>query len=245
MNAIILAAGVGRRLAPYTEQRPKCLVEVGGRPLLDRYLEALAQLGIRRIVLVVGYKQEQIRMFLSQASRGLDIRYVVNDQFERGSIGSLWAARVELTDDSLIMDADVCFHPTLLQKLIESPWPNALLMDQTVRQSGEECMVIAKKGRVVALTKHPPNEYDEAGEGVGFLKVHMKDTEPLLRSVESRLKRNGWELEYEEALTDFFTEVPVGYEKIGGLPWIEIDFPEDLARAEREIVPRLPEGHSV
>lgn len=245
MNAIILAAGVGRRLAPITEHRPKCLVEVGGRPLLDRYLEALENLGIRRIVLVVGYLQEKIRAFLEHASKELDIRLVPNEHYDRGSIGSLWAARVELTDDSLIMDADVCFHPTLLRRLIESRWPNALLMDETVRQQGEECMVIAKKGRVVALTKHPPREYDEAGEGVGFLKVQMKDTEPLLKSVESRLKQNGWELEYEEALADFFAEVPVGYEKIGGLPWIEIDFPEDLARAEREIAPRLPDGHSV
>lgn len=245
MNAIILAAGVGRRLAPLTDHCPKCLVEVAGRPLLDRYLEALHQCSIRRIALVVGHKQEKIRMFLDHASKGRDIRLVVNEQFERGSIGSLWAARSELTDDTVIMDGDVLFHPVLLYRLIESRWPNALLMDETVRQESEECMVVGKGGRVVALTKRPPREYDEAGEGVGFLKVQMKDAEALMRSVESRLTGNAWDMEYEDALTEFFSEVPVGYEKIGGLPWIEIDFPDDLARAERDIAPRLPDRQTV
>jgi choline kinase len=137
------------------------------------------------------------------------------------------------------MDADVLFHRTILKRLVDSAHPTALLMDESVKQTGEECMVVAQGGRVIALTKKMPPRYDMAGEGVGFLKVRGTDTSPLLRSVQAHVERGQLDMEYEDALLEFFGEVKVGYERIGGLPWTEIDFEEDVARAEREILPRM------
>lgn len=239
MKAIILAAGVGKRLWSFTQHRPKCLIEVGGKTLLARYLEALISVGIGQAVLVVGYKQDMIRDALRIDAHGMDIRCVVNEDYHRGSISSLWEVRGELTDDVLIMDADVLFHREILTRLAKSSHPNALCVDETVSQQNEECMAVIRGGRVVSLSKHVPEEYDFAGEGVGFLKVHKGDLGSLIESVKSHVGKGSWDMEYEDALADFFTQVKVGYEKIGGLPWIEIDFPEDLARAEREVLPKL------
>ena len=239
MKAVILAAGRGRRLHVLTRYRPKCLLEIGGKPLLHRYFDSLLPLGVTRMCVVVGYKQESIREAVASYPSRVDVTFLVNEDFERGSIGSLWAAREALDDDVVIMDADVLFHPAVLERLVASSHANVLLMDETVSQQTEECMVAIRKGRVVALSKHVPAGHDLVGEGVGFLRVEHAAVPRLLRSVETRVQQGLLDMEYEDALEDFFREVPVGVEKIGGLPWIEIDFPEDLERAEREILPRL------
>lgn len=239
MKAIILAAGVGKRLWPVTQHRPKCLIELNGRTLLDRSFEALARAGVRQSVLVVGYKQDMVREAAGVGLHGVGIRYLVNEGYQRGSISSLWTARVELNDDVVIMDADVLFHPDILRRLVQSPHPNALCLDETVVQRGEECMAVIRGQRVVALTKQVPASYDFAGEGVGFLKVCRRDLDHLIASLDTHVRAGAWSMEYEDALLEFFEHAPVGYEKIGGLPWIEIDFPEDVTRAEKEILPRL------
>ena len=238
MKAVILAAGLGRRLHVLTRHRPKCLIEIGGKPLLYRYFDSLLPLGVTRICVVVGYKQESIREAVASYPFTMDVTFLVNEDFERGSIGSLWTARGALDDDVVIMDADVLFHPAVLARLVASSHPNALLMDETVAQETEECMVVVRQGRVVALSKHVPDEYDLVGEGVGFLRVEHAAVPRLLQSVERRVDQGRLDMEYEDALEDFFREIPVGVEKIGGLPWIEIDFPEDLERAEQDILPR-------
>ncbi len=239
MKAIILAAGVGKRLWPVTQHHPKCLIQIGGRSLLARYLDSLAGVGIKEAVLVVGYKQDMIRAAAGSGLSGVAVRYLESDQYQRGSITSLWRARDELAGGAIIMDADVLFHRLILKRLVDSPHPTALLMDESVTQTGEECMVVAQGGRVIALTKKMPSKYDLAGEGVGFLKVRGADTGPLIRSVQSHVERGQLDMEYEDALLEFFGEVKVGYERIGGLPWTEIDFEDDIVRAEREVLPRL------
>lgn len=239
MKAVILAAGVGKRLWPVTQHRPKCLIEIGGRTLLRRYLDSLAEVGIRRATIVVGYKQEMIRSAVEADRRGLAVDFLVNQEFHRGSVSSLWIARTSLDDDVVIMDADVLFHPKILRRLVTSPYGNALLMDETVTQQGEECMVVVQGERVIALTKTLPPRYDYAGEGVGFLKVRRADTPHIVASLRRYVDRGAWNMEYEDALLEFFHEVKVGHEKIGGLPWTEIDFPEDIKRAELEVLPKL------
>ena len=239
MKAIILAAGVGKRLWEITQHRPKCLIEIGGRTLIHRYLASLRSVGIHRADVVVGYKQEMIRAAVATNDCGVRVNFLVNEQFHRGSISSLWIARTSLDDDAIVMDADVLFHQEILRRLVESPYENALLMDDTVKQTGEECMVVVESGRVIALTKKMPLRYDYAGEGVGFLKVRHADAPYVIASLKDHVDREAWQMEYEDALLGFFRDVRVGHEKIGGLPWTEIDFVEDVAKAEREVLPRL------
>jgi choline kinase len=239
MKAIILAAGVGKRLWQVTQHRPKCLIEIGGQTLLHRYLTTIRSVGIHSVDMIVGYKQEMIRTAVAVNDSGIRVNFLVNEQFHRGSISSLWIARMALDDDAIIMDADVLFHQEILRRLVQSPHENALLMDETVKQTGEECMVVVESGRVIALTKTMPLHYDYAGEGVGFLKVRHADAPHVVASLKTHVDRDDWQMEYEDALVGFFRDVKVGHEKIGGLPWTEIDFIEDVAKAEREVLPKL------
>jgi choline kinase len=239
MTAIILAAGVGKRLAAVTRHRPKCLIEFGGRSLLDRYVDGLRQADIHKIAIVVGHKQELIRAAMER-HREVTVGYVENHQYQRGSLYSLWlAGAADIADDLLIMDADVLCPASFITRLVRSPHPNAILLDETVRQRSEERMAVIRAGRVVALTKKPEEPYDLIGEGVGFLKVTYGETGAIMTAMEPYVKRGELDLEYEDTWEAFFRAVTVGYEKIGGQPWIEIDFPEDVERAEREILPRL------
>ncbi|MFQ5947176.1 MAG: NTP transferase domain-containing protein, partial [Anaerolineae bacterium] len=128
MRAIILAAGVGHRLAPLTDRRPKCLLPVGGRSLLERMLDALAALTISEAVLVVGHCQDQIRRVAGNRFGQLPVRYVENPEYMRDSIRSLWAGRNELDQDVIVMDADVLFPLQLLRRLAESNEASALLI---------------------------------------------------------------------------------------------------------------------
>ncbi len=239
MKAIILAAGVGKRLWQVTQYRPKCLIDIGGQTLLRRHLTALAGVGIRRVDIVVGYKQEMIRAAVASESCGASVTFLVNERYHRGSISSLWIARTALDDDVIVMDADVLFHREILRRLVASPYDNALLMDETIKQTGEECMVVVEGGRVIALTKTLPERYDYAGEGVGFLRVRHADTPHVVASLRSCIDKGAWNMEYEDALQGYFRDVKVGHEKIGGLPWTEIDFLEDVRKAESDVLPRL------
>jgi len=242
MKAVILAAGVGKRLGVVTGNRPKCLLEVGGRSLLVRYFDALLEAGVKSAVLVVGHQQELIRSAVGDAYRGLALCYIVNDQYRRGSLYSLWLARATFDDDLLIMDADVLCPASFVRRLVNSPHPNAILIDETVRQDSEERMAVIAGGRVLALTKQrPPQPAELLGEGVGFLKVTRRDSEAMVAAMEPFVTRGELDMEYEDTWEAFFRAVPVGYEKVGGQPWIEIDFPGDITRAEREILPRITE----
>ena len=242
MKAVILAAGVGKRLGAVTGNRPKCLLEIGGRSLLVRYLDALLEAGIKSAVLVVGHQQELIRAAIGDAYRGLAVRYVVNNQYRRGSLYSLWLARAVFDEDLLIMDADVLCPASFVRRLVDSPHPNAILIDEAVRQDSEERMAVIRGGRITALTKQlPPQPPELLGEGVGFLKVTRRDSEAMVAAMEPFVTRGDLDMEYEDTWEAFFRAVPVGYEKVGGQPWIEIDFPEDITRAEREVLPRMAE----
>lgn len=265
MKAIILAAGVGNRLAAVTQHRPKCLVEFAGRSLLVRYLDALLDTGLKDVVIVVGHKQEMIRAAVGHRYRGLTIGYVVNDQYRRGSLYSLWLARQHFNDDVLIMDADVLCPASFVKRLVHSPHPNAILIDDRIRQQSEERMAVVRGGRVVALTKTPytlpgaPVALQDAtgplggmggggdlmGEGVGFLKLTRADTKCMVDAMASFVERGELDMEYEDTWELFFRNVRVGYETVGGQPWIEIDFPEDIERATRDILPVIEQQQSI
>ena len=239
MKAIILAAGVGKRLSEVTNGRPKCLISIGGKSLLARHLEHLASLGIEHVSIVVGYEQEMIRQTVESLGFPGTVHFVVNPQYRRGSITSLWEARSVIDDDVVVMDADVLYDHAILYRLVESSHPNALLMDETVTQETEECMVAIQGSRVIKLSKQLPDEYDFVGEGVGFLKVGKTDKDALVDSLHQFIQSDRLDSEYEDALQGFFDNVQVGFERVGGLPWIEIDFPADVQRAEQEVLPAI------
>ncbi|HEX9757739.1 MAG TPA: phosphocholine cytidylyltransferase family protein [Nitrospiria bacterium] len=243
MRAIILAAGKGKRLVALTQHCPKSLIPVGGVPILSRFLGALEAVGIKDIVIVVGYLEEKMTQFIKDSHPHLNIQTTVNPDYLRGSILSLWAAREFFNDDLLIMDADVLFPKQFLSMLIQSPHPDLMLLDQSVQSHGEEQMLLIKNNRVIDCTKKVqgkgPEDFDLMGEGIGFLKISRSSSEKLKQIIKDFVKQGEVDMEYEDTFHSFFNEVDVKFLPVGGMPWTEIDFPEDIQKAEKSILPKL------
>jgi len=235
MRAIILAAGVGRRLGDSVTERPKCLLELEGRTLLDRMLDALGAVGVRDIVVVIGYLGEQIR----EAVAGRQgVCTIFNPEYRKGAVVSLWRARDYFDDDLLIMDADVLFPTELLRRLVGSHDENCFLMDTSGANDGEAQMLMAREGRTVDITRGLRGEYDACGESIGFLKLNQETAQVLLRLMEGAMRAGRDTIEHEELYPDLMRECRIGYVTTDGVPWTEIDFPEDVERARRMLSAR-------
>jgi choline kinase len=239
MRAIILVAGVGWRLKPQTEATPKCLLEIGGKTLLRRSLEALLSLGVQDVVLVVGHLKDQIKVEAAKVSEGLTLRCVENPHFTRGNILSLWYVREEFDDDILIMDGDVLFPQELLARLLAFPEGNAIAVDERFHDSGEEQKVLCEDGWVVEVTKRVAGDPRIRGEAVGFLRLSAEAAEVLRGILEEFIDTGKDTLEYEETFRDLAVEVPIAVVEVGDLPWVEIDVEGDLVRAREAVLPQV------
>lgn len=248
MRAIILAAGVGNRLREFGD-RPKSLLEFGGSSLLSRHLQALAASGIRAVTICVGYRGELVSD-AARRCRAVAVHCVVNEDFRRGSIVSLWTARETLRsgDDIVLMDADVLYEPRLLSRLIESAHRNCFLLDRDFVPGDEPVKICVRAGAIVEFRKQPDPAipYDYCGESVGFFKFAPDAAAALAARTDAYLGAGRCDEPYEEAIRDLTLERQqlLGFEDITGSAWIEIDFPEDISRARDEILPRIARADS-
>jgi L-glutamine-phosphate cytidylyltransferase len=240
VKAIILAAGVARRLAPLTDHTHKCLLPVGDRPLLTRMLQALATVGVTQTVLVVGHFADRVREIAGDKVGAMRIRYVNNPDYPRGSALSLYAARAHLREPTLVMDADVLFPREFLRRLVGATAPSAFLVDREFQDTGEEVKYYTRGDRVIALGKKVvPDSWDQVGEGVGFFKCGAEAGPELIRQLDRVIREGDGLNEYEDALHRLVASRHVGWVDVTGLPWTEIDFPEDLRRARDDVLPRV------
>ncbi len=241
MTAIILAAGVGKRLLGASGGKPKCLIEIGGRSLLLRLLDGLAAAGVCDVVVVSGFGEEQVRRAVGAAPAGVSVRCITNPRFREGAILSLWTAREWLDRDVLIMDADVLCAPAMLERLVRSPHPNCFLLDASQENTGEEQMLLVRDGRVRDILRGGAPGFELMGESVGFLKLDAAAAHLLRELLDARVAAGDTGIEHEQVYPDLLARAPVGFERVDGLPWIEVDFPADVERAEGEVLARIAE----
>jgi choline kinase len=244
VTGLVLAAGLGKRLAPLTDERPKGLIELGGRSLLARLLDGLQAADVQETVLVVGYRQELIRGALGRSHRGMPLRYVVNSEFEKGPRLSLWAGRAEFArDDVVLADGDVLFAPALLDRVVRGEASNVFLGEPDFVDTGEEINLYRTGERVVAIRRGvsgpPAVPYEERAEWVGFVKVGRAAGADLLITLDAMVREGRVDGDYEVALDGLLDRHAFTMCPTAGLPWIEIDFPQDLQAAEAEVLPRL------
>ena len=246
MRAIILAAGVGWRLGG-GEQPPKCLLRFDGRSLLERHLDALARAGVEHVSVGVGYHADDVRAVLAGADAPLRADAVYNPHYRDGNVITLHtlAAALDCGDDVLVMDADVLYHEDVLLRLVDSRHANCLLLDREFEAGDEAVKLCLRDGRAVAFGKQIPSNlvHDQCGESVGFFRFAPDMARRLARQVAGYVARGERDAYYEDAIRDLLLERPddFGVEDVTGLPWIEIDFQEDVERAEREVMTRILE----
>lgn len=249
MHAVLLAAGVGRRLVEITGGGPKCLLPFGGTSLLERHLRQLVSAGVHRLTIVTGCEAMQIEQALAaivpEAAPEMTVDTVQNPDFRVGSALSVIAARnvLEADDEVLLMDADVLYDVRMLARLMDSAHSNVVLMDRDVDAGDAEPVKLAvARGQLVGFDKQLPADlsYDTLGESVGFFRLTPAVASDLVAACEQVSSADA-DAPYEHALRNVLLAGPeaFGFEDVTGLPWIEIDYPQDVDRAVDDILPRL------
>lgn len=239
-QAIILAAGMGKRLGRYTQDGTKCMVKVNGVSLIERILSALEAAGIQRVVLVVGYRAEKLKIFLDGAFPGLQLIYVSNDIYDKtNNIYSLWLAREYLlSQDTLLLESDLIFEPTLLKELVENPEPNLAVVSKFESwMDGTVTMLDDAENIVSVVDKAHFNwvKIDDYYKTVNIYKFSKTfSSQYYLPFLDAYLSAFGQNEYYEQVLKvlAFLEDSGLKGFKISGRRWYEIDDPHDLAVAE-------------
>lgn len=239
MRAIILAAGEGVRLRPYTLTRPKCLVELAGRPLLQWQIDALHGAGVDDVTIVTGYRAEAIRPF------GLPTRH--NAEYARTNmVASLMCAADLLDggDDVLVAYADIVYEPRVIEALASTPAPLATTIDRRWRQlwqirmddplSDAETLRLDCEGRIVEIG-HKATSYDQIeGQYMGLIKL-AAGVAPQITAFYRKLDSAGpYEGKMREGMymTTFLQMLVDGGRPLRAVPvdggWLEVDSVTDL-----------------
>lgn len=237
MKAIILAAGVGSRIRPLTDNCPKSLLRVDGKTILEMMISHLQDCGINEVVFVLGYLQDQIKEFVKTNFPDLKAHFVTNERYTETNTGySLMLAKDLIKDSTFIkFDADVVFDKEILKKLIECEHANCLCIDKDINLDAEEIKVIVEDQNRVIKASKTVDPKDAVGESIGIEKINGETASILFAELELMMKDGRNHQEYYEGAYERLIEkkVPFYALDISGLKWTEIDTKEDFITAER------------
>ena len=233
MIGVILAAGMAKRLRPLTDTKPKCLLKVGDRTLLERTIDAMAATGITELVVVTGYRGEMIREWINTHRQTLKWTFIDNADYEHNNnIYSLWlAGQVVRGQEFLLMDSDILCDPKAVAEVARQQEP-ALALNR--HELGEEEMkiVVDQDNRITEISKTCRVE-DAVGESVGIEKMTAAYSEALYRELDQMIEKEGLiDIFYERA---FERLIPQGhtFKVVDTTRFFsyELDTPEDFERA--------------
>ena len=231
MKAFILAAGVSRRLYPHTYDTPKCLLKVGGKPIIDYQLEALKSIGILDITFVVGYHREILISYLKESFPLFNYNFVINHHFfETNTAFSIHQGKSFLNDDLVLMNADVIYTESVLKKLVSSKHKTALAVD--IKSCGREEVKVIDGGsdRIVAIGKELI-ESQCLGEFIGVAKLSKGFCKLFSKSLDDLIVSGGLNDYFEAAIHPLLDKTEIYYVDVSEFPCMEIDFFEDLDKA--------------
>jgi len=233
MRAIILAAGQGTRLLPFTRDHPKCLVPVEGKAILDHQLDALHASGIDDILIVGGYRIDRLEQHLSQMPARTRPGLIFNPFWKvANSIGSVWAARHELSDPFCLMNGDTILDADLIGQALAQAQPCVNLLVERARLFAQDDMRVAVvDGRVRAVGK----EIDQAGHrSLGTIVAIGPGPRLYLDALDAVIGAEGGSQRFHHAIIDRLAAADEVAAIVTDSPlWIEIDRPEDIERWQR------------
>ena len=237
MKALILAAGVGSRIKPMTDNCPKCLLKVGDYTILEMMISHIQNCGINEVVFVLGYLQEQIKDYVKTNFPDLDAYFVTNDKYAETNNGVSFLLAKDLIKGATFVkfDADVVFDEQILKKLIECEYTNCLCIDKNINLDAEEIKVIIDDQNRILKASKTVNPEDAVGESIGIEKIDGGTAMLLFAELRIMMQDIQNHQEYYEAAYERLIEksVPFYALDISGLKWTEIDTKEDFITAEK------------
>ncbi|MFV3077537.1 NTP transferase domain-containing protein [Niveispirillum fermenti] len=235
MKAIILSAGQGKRLMPLTEDRPKCLIELSGRSLLEWQIRGLAAAGVTDAVIVTGFRADRVEAALAAMDvPGIRTRTLYNPFYALAdNTASCWVARAEMDGPFLILNGDTLFEPEIARRLLSAGGAAiTVTIDAKDGYDADDMKVcVGADGRLSQIGKTLPLEIVN-GESIGFLRFTAEGGQRFAAEVERTLRTpeglRRWYLSVIDAIAK--ADGSVGTCSIQGLEWGEMDFPDDVAR---------------
>ena len=246
MQAIILAAGMGRRLGEYTKDNTKCMVPVNGVRLIDRVLNQLSELDLKRVVIVVGYKGKELVDYIgNRYDDKVKIEFVSNPIYDKtNNIYSLWKVEKQLQeDDTLLLESDLIYDDKLLHMIVENPYPNLALVAKYETWMDGTMVRIDSDNNIVNFVPKKAFKYSEVNSYYKTVNIYKfskdfseKTYVPFLNAYCKVMGNNEY---YEQVLRvitlldkSTMKALPIGNER-----WYEIDDVQDLDIAETLFLP--------
>lgn len=238
-QAIILSAGQGSRLGHLTHDRPKCLIEFGGRSLLDRQLDVAAACGIERVIVVTGFRESAVEQALQRRraeGQGPEVRTVFNPFYKvADNTGSLFMAREALSGDTLVWNGDTMVSPALMTKVVSNQQPGiCVTIDRKAEgYDADDMKVVEDGGRLKAIGKRLRDNDGVNAESIGLLAFRGDGAERFRSAIEEAMRSpEGTQIWYLRVIHHLAQQSEVWTLDIAGEQWGEVDFPEDVASAE-------------
>lgn len=239
MNAVILAAGTGKRLRPITNNLPKGFIPLDGSPFIYRSLKNLKSAGITDVIMVIGYMKSYFKEKLGNNYYGVDITYVLNKEYETtGSMYSLSQTEGVTEDDILLLESDLLYEKRVLSELIKYPYPDVILTS-TIRGSGDEVYIHMDDDDYLTKLGKNIKKNNVNSELVGISKISLSFLKKLYQKAKEDYRRGKKKYHYEETIFKLSKEHPVKCLFIKDLLWTEIDTYEDLEKARHDIYPNI------
>ena len=240
MQAIILAAGMGKRLKELTSNATKCMVEVNGEMMIHKTLMHLEKLNLNKIVLVVGYEGQQLMDYVNSLGLKTPVEYVVNDVYDKtNNIYSLYLAKEYLLqDDTLLLESDLVYEEAVIRKLVDTPYPSLVLVDKFESWMDGTCITVDEDDNITSFVSK--REFDFTKTDVYYKTVNLykfsknfseKYYVPFLEAYCNAMGLNEY---YEQVLKviTFLGDLEIKAVKLNGEKWYEIDDVQDLDIAE-------------
>jgi len=239
MIAVVLAAGSSYRMRPLTDHLPKCLLTIGGKPILEQILENIAGSGVKDVLMVTGYEEQMIKDYLHQHPHGLNYEFITNEIYATTSDSvSLYKTKPKAQGhEILLIDADLWFYPGALMKLLHAKEADIVAINSKSHLDEEAVKVILDgTSRIVEMGK-PVDISKSVGEAVGIRKFSAAYMEKLYRVLERRiLKERIVDQVFEYSVQELLDHgVPLYAVDTCEWPSIEMDTPEDYERAKKLI----------
>ena len=241
MQAIILAAGVSKRLRPLTDATPKCLLKIGHENLLERTIENVLSNNINDFIFVTGYKEDMIKDFVNKRFPGINRVFITNPDYENNNNSySLWMTKDHVNGNILLLDSDILFDEKIITLLLTSGHENCLAVNFTDNLDEEQIKVILDRENMVVEIGKEISIEKSAGESIGIEKFSGYFMKELFAILDRKISKENnvnefYEASFQEVINNADSRNSIYAADVSEFKCIEIDTVQDYENAQKII----------